>query len=105
VDFTDQVNWNYNYHNNPYWATTQNSNADDRNRFLGSAQVQYKPVSWLTGMGRTGSDFYNTTRANNIAQGWIGGYTVAGTISDFTKGGFVNETFIVTENNSDSLLT
>jgi len=105
VDFTNQVNWNYNYHNNPYWATTQNSNSDDRNRFIGSAQVQYKPTSWLTGMVRTGSDFYNSSRSNNIAQGWIGGFTVAGTNSDFTQGGFTNDNFFVNENNTDFLLT
>jgi len=105
IDFTNQVNWNYNYHNNPYWAIQQNSNSDDRSRFIGSAQLQFKPLSWLTGMVRTGSDFYNTTRANNIAQGWIGGYTVAGTNSDFTQGGFVNEQFFVNENNTDFLVT
>ncbi|HEX7979295.1 MAG TPA: SusC/RagA family TonB-linked outer membrane protein [Gemmatimonadaceae bacterium] len=105
VDFTDQVNWNYNYHNNPYWALESNSNGDDRNRFLGSAQLQYKPLPWLTGMLRTGSDFYNQTRANNIGQGWIGGYTVAGTNGDFTKGGFVNDTYLVNENNTDFLVT
>jgi TonB-linked SusC/RagA family outer membrane protein len=105
IDFTNQVNWNYNYHNNPYWTVQQNSNADDRNRFIGSAQLQFKPLSWLTSMVRTGSDFYNTTRANNIAQGWIGGFTVAGTNSDFTKGGFVNDQFFVNENNTDFLVT
>jgi TonB-linked SusC/RagA family outer membrane protein len=105
IDFTNQVNWNYNYHNNPYWALTQNSNSDDRNRFIGSAQIQYKPLSWLTGMVRTGSDFYNQNRANNIAQGWIGGFTVAGTNSDFTQGGFVNDQFFVNENNTDFLVT
>jgi len=105
IDFIDQVNWNYNYHNNPYWGVQQNSNSDDRNRFIGSAQLQYKPTSWLTGMVRTGSDFYNTTRANNIAQGWIGGYTVTGTNDDFSGGGFVNDTYLVNENNTDFLLT
>ena len=105
IDFTNQVNWNYNYHNNPYWATTQNSNNDDRNRFIGSAQLQYKPLNWLTAMVRTGSDFYNTTRANNVAQGWIGGYGAPGTNGDFTQGGFVNDQFVVNENNTDFLLT
>ncbi|HEV7991345.1 MAG TPA: SusC/RagA family TonB-linked outer membrane protein [Gemmatimonadaceae bacterium] len=105
IDFTNQVNWNYNYHNNPYWNLTQNQNYDDRNRFIGSAQVQYKPTSWLTGMVRSGSDFYNNMRANNIAQGWIGGFTDGRTNGDFTGGGFTNETYFVNENNTDFLLT
>ena len=105
VDFTDQVNWNYNYHNNPYWNINQNANDDDRNRFIGSAQVQFKPLSWLTGMIRTGSDFYNTNRSNNIAQGWIGGFTDGRTNGDFTGGGFTNESFFVNENNTDFLVT
>ena len=105
IDFTDQVGWNYNYHNNPYWMLSQNSNSDDRNRFMGSAQLQYKPLSWLSAMVRTGSDFYNTTRANNIAQGFIGGFTVVSTNNDFTQGGFVNDAFLVNENNTDFLVT
>ena len=60
VGFTDMVNWNYNYHSNPYWNLTENSNFDDRNRMLGSAQLQYKPLTWLSAMVRTGTD--STTR-------------------------------------------
>ena len=66
VDYTDMVNWNYSYHSNPYWNLTENANIDDRNRMLGSAQLQYKPLNWLTAMVRTGTDFYNQKRDYSV---------------------------------------
>ena len=85
------MNWNYNYHSNPYWNLTENSNFDDRNRMLGSAQLQYKPLNWLTAMVRTGSDFYNQNRGYTFAPGWIGGYYGdASTNGDYSQGGFGN---------------
>jgi len=106
IDYTDMVNWNYNYHSNPYWNLTQNDNFDDRNRMIGSAQLQWKPLSWLSSMVRTGSDFYNTDRGFDFASGWIGGYGGdPNTNGDYSHGGFANETYIVNENNTDFLLT
>jgi TonB-linked SusC/RagA family outer membrane protein len=106
VDFTDMVNWNYNYHSNPWWNLEKNSNYDDRNRMLGSAQLQYKPLTWLTAMVRTGTDFYNQNRGFNFAPGWIGGYGgEPNTNGDYSQGGFSNRTDMVNENNTDFLLT
>src|SRR5215211_1904505 len=106
VDYTDMVNWNYNYHSNPWWNVDMNSNFDDRNRMLGSAQGQCKPLSWLTGMVRTGTDFYNQNRGFNFAQGWIGNYGGdPNTNGDYSQGGFANTTDLVNENNTDFLLT
>ncbi|PYP77754.1 MAG: SusC/RagA family TonB-linked outer membrane protein [Gemmatimonadetes bacterium] len=106
VDYTNMVNWNYNYHSNPWWNVEMNSNFDDRNRMIGSAQLQYKPYSWLTGMIRTGTDFYNQNRGFNFAPGWIGGYGGdPNTLGDYSQGGFANTTDLVNENNTDFLLT
>ena len=106
VDYTDMVNWNYNYHSNPWWNVEMNSNFDDRNRMIGSAQVQYKPLSWLTGMVRSGTDFYNQNRGFDFAPGWIGGYGGdPNTLGDYSGGGFQNTTDLVNENNTDFLLT
>jgi TonB-linked SusC/RagA family outer membrane protein len=106
VDYTDMVNWNYSYHSNPYWNLYKNANFDDRNRMLGSAQIQYKPLSWLTGMIRTGTDFYNQNRGFNFAPGWIGGYGGdPNTNGDYSQGGFANTTDFVNESNTDFLLT
>jgi TonB-linked SusC/RagA family outer membrane protein len=105
VGFTNQVNWNYSYHNNPYWNIERNSNADDRNRFIGSAQLQYRPFQWLTSMVRSGSDFYRSNRGFNVAQGWIGGFFDPHTNGNFSKGGFSSEDLFVNENNTDFLVT
>ena len=106
VDYTEMVNWNYSYHSNPWWTVEKNSNFDDRNRMIGSAQVQYKPLSWLTGMVRTGTDFYNQNRGFKFAPGWIGGYGGdPNTNGDYSQGGFQNTTDLVNENNTDFLLT
>jgi TonB-linked SusC/RagA family outer membrane protein len=106
VDFTNMVNWNYNYHSNPWWNVEKNSNFDDRNRMIGSAQLQWKPLTWLSGMVRTGTDFYNQNRGFNFEQGWIGGYGGdPNTNGDYSKGGFNNTQDFVNENNTDFLLT
>jgi TonB-linked SusC/RagA family outer membrane protein len=102
---TNQVNWNYSYHNNPYWNLYSNSNGDDRNRFIGSAQLQFKPLPWLSSMVRSGSDFYRSNRGFNVAQGWIGGFTDPHTNDNYTKGGFSSEDLFVNENNTDFLVT
>ncbi|MDF2775446.1 MAG: TonB-dependent outer membrane protein SusC/RagA [Geminicoccaceae bacterium] len=106
VDYTDMVNWNYSYHSNPYWNLYRNSNSDDRNRMLGAAQLQYKPLTWLTAMVRTGTDFYNQKRDHAFDQGWIGGYGGDGyTNGDYSQGGFGTASDFVNENNTDFLLT
>jgi TonB-linked SusC/RagA family outer membrane protein len=101
----NQISWNYNYHNNPYWNLSQNNNRDERNRVIGSAQLQYRPVSWLTGMVRSGTDFYRNNRHFDVARGWIGGFFDPFTSGDFTSGGFSDENIFSTENNTDFLVT
>jgi TonB-linked SusC/RagA family outer membrane protein len=106
VDYTNMVNWNYSYHSNPWWNVLKNSNFDDRNRVIGSAQLQYKPLTWLTAMLRSGTDFYSQNRGFDFAQGWIGGFGGdPNTNGDYSQGGFNNTTDIVNENNTDFLLT
>ena len=100
-----QVNWNYNYHNNPYWNLYQNNNHDDRNRFIGSAQLQYRPADWLTAMVRSGSDFYRSNRGFDVDFGWTGGFFDPHTNGVFTDGGFSNDEIFVNENNTDFLVT
>jgi TonB-linked SusC/RagA family outer membrane protein len=100
-----QANWNYNYHNNPYFNLNNNNNHDDRNRFIGSAQLTYRPTDWLTAMVRSGSDFYRSNRGFNVDFGWVGGFFDPFTNGVFTDGGFSNEDFFVNENNTDFLLT
>ena len=100
-----QANWNYNYHNNPYWNLYQNNNHDERNRLLGTAQIQYKAFDWLTAQLRSGTDFYANNRTFTVAPGWIGGFFDPYTNGDYTQGGFSNTDINVHETNTDFLLT
>jgi TonB-linked SusC/RagA family outer membrane protein len=52
------VNWNSNYHDNPYWITLINTNDDQRNRVIGNATVSYQLTDWLTTSLRSGTDWY-----------------------------------------------
>jgi TonB-linked SusC/RagA family outer membrane protein len=61
-----EFNWNYNYHNNPWWVQFENPVEDTRDRFIGSASVSYQLLDWLRGSLRSGLDFYRF----NIDQKW-----------------------------------
>jgi outer membrane receptor protein involved in Fe transport len=79
-----------------------NSNRDDRDRVIGSAQMTYAFAPWLSGMVRSGMDFYRDFRNYNINNGWIGGLFDGGV---YSAGGFQETTRFNRETNSDFLLT
>lgn len=100
-----QVNWNYNYHNNPYWNLYSNHNGDERNHVIGSTSLTYKPLTWLSAKVATGIDFYRHKREFDVAPGWVGGFFDPYTNGDFSQGGFSNEAIWSAENNSEFLLS
>ena len=53
-----EFNWNYSYHNNPYWVMAENPQLDDRDRLIGSVSLNYAFAEGLNAMLRTGSDIY-----------------------------------------------
>jgi TonB-linked SusC/RagA family outer membrane protein len=53
-----EFNWNYNYHNNPFWQQEKNPQLDDRDRIIGSVALNYKLLDGLNAQLRTGSDIY-----------------------------------------------
>jgi len=55
---TREFNWNYSYHNNPYWVMAENPQLDDRDRLIGSVSLNYAFAEGLNAMLRTGSDIY-----------------------------------------------
>ena len=55
---TREFNWNYSYHNNPFWVMEDNPQLDDRDRLIGSVSVNYQLADGLNAMVRTGSDIY-----------------------------------------------
>jgi TonB-linked SusC/RagA family outer membrane protein len=55
---TREFNWNYSYHNNPYWVMQENPQLDDRDRLIGSVSLNYQLAEGLNAQLRTGSDIY-----------------------------------------------
>jgi outer membrane receptor protein involved in Fe transport len=53
-----EFNWNYNYHNNPFWIQYSNPQIDTRDRVMGTISATYKITDWMDGTLRTGSDIY-----------------------------------------------
>ncbi len=52
-----QYNWNYNYHNNPFWGSLVNKNFDEKDRLLSNADLTYQVNDWITATGRIGRDW------------------------------------------------
>ena len=55
---TREFNWNYSYHNNPFWQQEENPQLDDRDRLIGSVSMNYQFAEGFNAMLRTGSDIY-----------------------------------------------
>jgi TonB-linked SusC/RagA family outer membrane protein len=91
-----QFNWNNQWNNNPYWTSLVNGNADTRDRVVGSAALRYDFSSWLSGMVRSGTDWYEENRTRTYQ---------AGTIGQSGTGAFSETTIFEQETNSDFLLT
>ena len=91
-----QYNWNYNYHNNPFWEQLVNTNADERDRLLGHVQLGYQLTNWLSATGRVGRDWYRDHRK---------AVTEFNSLDDAGDGGFAENTIYRAETNADFLLT
>ncbi|SDK01848.1 TonB-linked outer membrane protein, SusC/RagA family [Catalinimonas alkaloidigena] len=63
-----QYNWNYNYWNNPYYALTESTRANQKDRLFGNVMVTYEFTDWLNLFVRTGTDFFGDRRQNRIAR-------------------------------------
>ena len=53
-----EYNWNYNYHNNPYFVQEGNQVADGRDRFIVQGTAKYQFTDWLSTSLRSGSDIF-----------------------------------------------
>lgn len=80
-------NWNYNFHNNPYWLQYDNPEYDVRHRTLGTVSGTYTMASWLTATLRGGQDYYNWNIDRDFAAGNIqySDPNYAGAFSDATQ--------------------
>jgi TonB-linked SusC/RagA family outer membrane protein len=66
---TREFNWNYSYHNNPYWMMAENPQLDDRDHMIGSIAVNYQVANGLNAVLRTGSDIYRQGIQQMYARG------------------------------------
>jgi TonB-linked SusC/RagA family outer membrane protein len=71
-----EFNWNYNFHNNPFWMQYENPFQNVRDRVIGTVAVTYKITDWLSAVGRTGSDVYRFNVDHRFATGNIEGNSV-----------------------------
>lgn len=56
------INWNYNYHDNPFWMQEKNGNQQERDRVIGNVNVRYDINDWISLTGLVGNDFYSERR-------------------------------------------
>ncbi len=90
-----QFNYNYNYHDNPYFNVYENTNGQAKDRVFGNIMGTYKFSPKLTLMMRTGLDTYNELRDRKRAF----------STQRFPKGSYREDDLFFTEQNSDFLLT
>ncbi len=86
-----QYNWNYNYHNNPFWEQFVNTNEDQRHRLIGHVAANYTLNDWITLNGRVGQDWYRDHRKAVIAPG---------SLDDAGDGSFAEHTLYRSEINA-----
>ena len=91
-----QYNWNYNYHNNPFWEALVNTNGDERDRLMGHLNVNYQLNNWITASARAGRDWYRDHRKR---------VTAPNSLDDNGQGSFGEETLYRSETNLDLLVS
>lgn len=62
-----QFNYNYNYHDNPYFTMYENTNGQDKDRVFGNVNMNYKFHDNWNLLLRSGRDFYNELRTKRRA--------------------------------------
>ena len=90
-----QFNYNYNYHDNPYFNMYENTNALNKNRLMGNIKLNYQFTNELSVMLRTGTDYYNELRTIKRAY----------STQRFPRGQYREDKIFFQENNTDFLLT
>lgn len=96
-----EYNWNYNYHNNPFWLQYNNPVQDVRDRFIGRVAANYKLADGINAQVSSGSDIYRLNIDQRWAQGQITG---SGTDPKFF-GGFALTNDYSNENNTNLIVT
>jgi TonB-linked SusC/RagA family outer membrane protein len=90
-----QFNFNYNYHDNPYFTVFENTNGQYVDRIIGNVSLKYDLTSWLSLQLRTALDYGKERRQ----------YRRAFTTQRFPFGQYREANIVSEERNSDFLLT
>jgi TonB-linked SusC/RagA family outer membrane protein len=96
---TREFNWNYSYHNNPFWVMAENPQLDDRDRLIGSVSLNYQLAEGLNALVRTGSDIYRMGIQQLYARG------AESYVNTAYNGGFRFANDYRNDNNTDLTLT
>ncbi|MGI9179788.1 MAG: SusC/RagA family TonB-linked outer membrane protein [Longimicrobiaceae bacterium] len=94
-----EFNWNYNYHNNPFWIQHENRVQDSRDRIVAQGTLNYELLPGVSALLRTGSDIYTLRIEQRYAPNYLGFTNPA------FAGGFVFIDDYSNDNNTDLLLT
>lgn len=95
LDGVQQFNYNYNWHDNPYFTMYENTNGLNKNRLYGNMSATYDFSDKLSLMLRTGTDFFNELRIGKRAF----------STQRFPFGQYREDNINFQETNSDILLT
>ena len=90
----NQFNFNYNYHDNPYFGLYENTNSQAIDRVFGNVSLTYDLTSDLSLMVRSGTDVSNEFRTRRRAY----------STQRFQRGSYREERIGFTEINTDFLL-
>jgi TonB-linked SusC/RagA family outer membrane protein len=96
-----EYNWNYNYHNNPFFLQYDNPLNDTRDRFVGNVSATYKLFEGVNMRLRTGSDIYRY----NIDQRWAQGDITGAPVDPKYFGAFRFTNDYNNENSTDLITT
>ena len=100
-----EFNWNYNYHNNPFFLMLGNPENDARDRLIGTVSTSYRMLEWLTFTGRVGSDWYRYQINQDFSPADItGANSVGAGLDQSYAGAFTIQNEYANETNTEALL-
>ncbi len=89
-----QFNYNYNWHDNPYFTMNENTNGFDKNRVFGNVRVDIDITDNLSLMLRSGMDYFDELRVGKRAY----------STQRFARGQYREDNIFFKEQNTDFLL-
>jgi len=99
-----EFNWNYSYHNNPFWMQYDNPERDQRDRIIANGSATYKVADWLNATLRTGTDYYHTNIDADYSEGNIELNNGSTTVDPAYAGAFSLVRDVASETNTEFLL-